>query len=85
MAVSKVSRKGLTTIPANVRKELGIEEGDILIWDVDVEKKIAIVRAVKDPSKYLKGKYSDLNIVYDKIEGEADKLIADEIHAHNRV
>jgi AbrB family looped-hinge helix DNA binding protein len=39
-ACSRVSRKGLTTIPAWVRRELGIEEGDFLIWEVDRERRL---------------------------------------------
>ena len=31
MGVSKVSRKGLTNVPSKVRREAGIEEGDLMI------------------------------------------------------
>ncbi|RLG84619.1 MAG: hypothetical protein DRO18_06950, partial [Thermoprotei archaeon] len=44
MLTSKVSKKGLTNIPAKVRKELGIEEGDVLIWEIDKQHNIAIVK-----------------------------------------
>jgi AbrB family looped-hinge helix DNA binding protein len=50
-ACSRVSRKGLTTIPAWVRGELGIEEGDFLIWEVDRERGSISVRVVKNPLK----------------------------------
>ena len=48
MARAKVSRKGLTTIPVRVRRELGIEEGDFLIWEVDRERGSISVRVVKN-------------------------------------
>ncbi len=83
MATSRVSRKGLTNIPAKVRKALGIEEGDVLIWEVDEERGIAIVKVVKNPVKYLKGKYDDPNLTYEKVEELADKLVVGMLHANN--
>ncbi len=84
MALSKVSRKGLVNIPARVRRLLGIEEGDYLVWDVDVEKKVAIIRVIKHPYKYLKGKYNDPRLAYNVVEEKADKLILGEANATNR-
>ena len=49
MEVSSVSRKGLTTVPAGVRRALGVEEGDMLVWEVDQKRNVAIVKAVKNP------------------------------------
>ncbi len=83
MAVSRVSRKGLTSIPAKVRKALGIEEGDMLVWEVNEKHNVAIVRVIKNPIKHLKGKYSDPNLTYDRVEELADKLVMGELHANN--
>lgn len=69
----------MTTIPSSVRKKLGIEDGDILIWEVDKERDIAVVKIVKDPLKSLKGKYSLEELRYDLVEEEADKLIEGEL------
>ncbi len=44
-AYSKVTRHGQITLPASVRKELGIEEGDL------VEIKVVAERAVLMPKK----------------------------------
>ncbi len=78
--MSKVSKKGLTNIPIEVRRVLGIEEGDSLEWYVDEKQGIAIVKVVKNPLRVLKGKYSDESLQYDRVEELADKLIEAETH-----
>ncbi len=83
MAVSRVSKKGLTSIPAKVRKALGIEEGDELVWEVVEERGVAIVKVVKNPLKQLEGKYSDPNLTYEKVEELADRLVVGELRADN--
>lgn len=79
-----MSKKWLTTIPADVRRSLGLEEGDSLMWEVDASKKIAVVRVVKEPLKFLKGKYRDPNLRYELVEEIADKTIVEMAHADNR-
>lgn len=74
---SKVSGKGLTTIPKEIRDALGIEVGMDLIWDVTGDK--ITVKVLKDVPKYLKGKFDKLNISYDEWEEKADELIKKEI------
>ena len=81
MIISRVSAKGLITIPAEVRRRLGIKDGDLIIWKINGEK--AIIKVVKDPLKYLNGKYDDSNLTYEKVEGEADKLVLGELNAGN--
>jgi AbrB family looped-hinge helix DNA binding protein len=83
-ARAKVSRKGLTTIPAWVRRELGIEEGDFLIWEIDRERGSISVRVVKNPLKHLKGKYNDPQLSYDMVEEVADSLLEGEVRAGTR-
>ena len=83
MEVSRVSKKGLTSIPAKVRRMLGIEEGDVLVWEVDRERSVAIVRVIKNPVKYLKGRYNDPNLAYERVEELADRLVVRELHAGN--
>lgn len=84
MSLSRVSKKWLTTIPSDVRRSLGLEEGDFIMWEVDASKAVAIIRAVKDPLKFLKGRYSDPKLKYEAIEGAADKIVMGMIHADNR-
>ena len=81
MPISRVSRKGLTSIPSRVRKALNLEEGDLLIWEVDPKRRIAIIRVLKDPFKQLKGKYRDTGLVYEKVEESVDKEILGEAGA----
>jgi AbrB family looped-hinge helix DNA binding protein len=74
--LSKVSRKFLTSIPARVRKALGLEVGDILMWEV--EKNRAMVSVMKNPVKALQGKYDDPLLTYDSVEEKADELLMKE-------
>jgi antitoxin PrlF len=46
MSIAKVTSKGQVTIPADVRKELGIDQGDDLIFEVTPERSIQL-RVVK--------------------------------------
>ncbi|MEM2849913.1 MAG: hypothetical protein QXI36_06545 [Candidatus Bathyarchaeia archaeon] len=82
-SLSRVSRKWLTTIPVDVRRSLSVEEGDAISWEVDASKKIATVIVVKEPLKFLKGKYSDPNLRYEDIEKTADKILMEMSHAYS--
>jgi len=74
MPISGVSRKCLTSIPADVRRRLGIEEGDMLAWEVDEGGRYAIIRVIKNPLRVLRGKYSRRDLTYDEVEGVTDNL-----------
>lgn len=84
MSLSRISRKWLTTIPADVRRSLGIDEGDAILWEVDTSKKIAVVRVVKDSIRFLKGRYSDPDLRYEAVEETVDRMIMEMAHADNR-
>ena len=77
MEFSRISRKFLVSIPANVRKALGLEVGDILMWDVEGDK--VIVRVMKKSVKALRGKYDDPSLTYDSVEEKADELLMKEV------
>jgi AbrB family looped-hinge helix DNA binding protein len=81
VAISRVSKKGLITIPAKIRKRFDIKDGDLISWDIDEENNVIILRVIRDPFKYLEGKYEDPKIVYEKVEETADKLILGELNA----
>ena len=81
--MSRVSRKGLTNIPVKVRRALKIEEGDTLLWEIE-GKELVRVRVLRNPLKQLAGKYADPDLTYDKVEGEADRLLERELNAPNR-
>jgi AbrB family looped-hinge helix DNA binding protein len=46
MSISTVTRKGRVTIPADVRKALGIEPGDDLLFDVAPDQTVSL-RVIK--------------------------------------
>ncbi|GAI20097.1 unnamed protein product [marine sediment metagenome] len=50
-AYSKVTRHGQITLPASVRKELGVEEGDLLEIEIIDEKAVLIPKKLVDKSQ----------------------------------
>ena len=70
---SKVSKKYLTIVPAGLRKVLGLEVGDILVWRV--EKCKVIIEVIKNPAKALRAKYEDPLLTYEVVEEKVDELI----------
>jgi AbrB family looped-hinge helix DNA binding protein len=70
---SKVSKKYLTIVPAGIRKVLGLEVGDILVWRVENGK--VMIEVIKNPAKALRGKYEDSLLTYDVVEEKADEVI----------
>ena len=77
--ISKISKKGLTTIPLRVKESLGAEEGDYLEWEV--KEGYVIVRLAKNPYKLLKGRHRDPELTYEKVEGIAYELLEREVNA----
>jgi len=51
MPTSKVTRHGQITLPASVRKRLGIEEGDLVEIEVEDEKAVLIPKKLVDKSQ----------------------------------
>jgi len=50
-AYSKVTRHGQITLPASVRKELGVEEGDLVEIEVVDEKAVLMPKRLVDKSQ----------------------------------
>lgn len=48
---SKITRNGQITIPASVRRELGVEEGDLVEIEVVDEKAVLIPKRLVDKSQ----------------------------------
>ena len=48
---SKVTRHGQVTLPASIRRKLGIEEGDIVEVMVEDEKAVLIPKKIVDKSQ----------------------------------
>jgi AbrB family looped-hinge helix DNA binding protein len=51
MPTSKVTRHGQITLPASVRKRLGIEEGDLVEIEVEEEKAVLVPKKLVDKSQ----------------------------------
>ncbi len=51
MPMSKVTRHGQVTLPASVRKQLGIEEGDLVEIEVQDEKAVLMPKKLVDKSQ----------------------------------
>ena len=48
---SKITRNGQVTLPASVRRELGIQEGDLVEIVVDDEKAVLLPKKIVDKSQ----------------------------------
>ena len=79
-----MSKKGLTNVPVRVRRALGVEEGDMLLWEVDEGLKVVRVKVLKNPIRALVGKYRDVGLTYENVEEKADRLLAGELNASDR-
>ena len=51
MPTRKVTRHGQITLPASVRKELGIEEGDLVEIEVEDERAVLMPKKLVDKSQ----------------------------------
>ena len=51
MPTTKVTRHGQITLPASVRKQLGIEEGDLVEIDVEDERAVLMPKKLVDKSQ----------------------------------
>lgn len=51
MPMSKVTRHGQITLPASVRKRLGIEEGDLVEIEIEDEKAVLMPKKLVDKSQ----------------------------------
>ena len=51
MPTRKVTRHGQITLPASVRKQLGIEEGDLVEIEVEDEKAVLMPKKLVDKSQ----------------------------------
>jgi AbrB family looped-hinge helix DNA binding protein len=51
MPTSKVTRHGQITLPASIRKQLGIEEGDLVEIRIEDEKAVLLPKKLVDKSQ----------------------------------
>ena len=61
MLKTTITQRGQTVVPAQIRKELGIEDHSYLIWETD-GKVITVMPAPKDPIRALRGYSAGKNL-----------------------
>lgn len=72
---SKVSAKGLTTIPKEIREALNITVGCELSWEIKDDT--IIVKPIENPVEFLKARFN--NISYEEAEEMTDDLLSSEV------
>lgn len=50
---AKISIKGQVTVPAKIRRALGVQPGDVLIWDIGAKGQATVRRARPVDLEYL--------------------------------
>ena len=60
-AISKITAKGQTTIPREVRAALKSKPGDLISWDVEPDGRIAVRRIQPLDVEYLKAAQGTLS------------------------
>ena len=53
-AISKITAKGQTTVPQEVRQALDSKPGDLLAWDITTSGKVTVRRVSKVDVEYLR-------------------------------
>ena len=60
-AISKITAKGQTTVPQEVRAALQSKPGDLLAWEVDTNGRVAVRRVQPVDVEYLKAVESTMS------------------------
>ena len=53
-AIAKITAKGQTTVPRDIRALLGIEPGDLIAWEVEADGHVAVRRVRPFDLDYLR-------------------------------
>ncbi|NMG45039.1 AbrB family transcriptional regulator [Aromatoleum toluvorans] len=69
LAVGKITAKGQTTIPQDVRAALHVKPGDLIAWDVDADGTATVRRVQPLDVEYLRAVEGTLS----EWAGEADE------------
>ena len=70
--LSKVTRNGQITLPASIRKKLGIEEGDVVEMSIEDEKVVLAPKKLIDKSQAY---------FWNKLWQETEKKVQEDIKA----
>lgn len=60
-AISKITSRGQTTVPREVRQALKSKPGDLLAWEIDAAGAVAVRRVAPFDAAYLKAVEATLN------------------------
>jgi antitoxin PrlF len=60
-AISKITAKGQTTVPQEVRAALKSKPGDLIAWDVEADGRVAVRRIQPLDVEYLRAVQGTLN------------------------
>lgn len=60
-AIAKVTTKGQTTIPREIRAALKVKPGDLLAWDIAVNGRVEVRKIQKADVEYLRAAEGTLN------------------------
>jgi antitoxin PrlF len=60
-AVAKITSKGQTTVPREVRAALAVRPGDSIVWDVHEDGRVEVRRAHPLDIEFLRGLESTLS------------------------
>lgn len=60
-AIAKVTTKGQTTIPREIRAALKVKPGDLLAWDIAVNGRVEVRKIQKADVEYLRAVEGTLN------------------------
>ncbi len=71
MNLARISENGQITVPVNIRKALGLQTGDKVLFMTNPNGEIVVINSSKLAIKEAQDKLSDLNISEDEILSEA--------------
>jgi antitoxin PrlF len=72
MILSRITSKAQTTIPGAVRRALGLDSGDRVIWSIDNDGKVTVRRfALVDPADPFVNNFSTFTEWADELDEEA--------------
>lgn len=70
-AIAKISPKGQTTVPREVRTLLKVKPGDLIVWEITVDGRVEVHRAQPADREYLHALEGTLSEWADPADEEA--------------
>ena len=70
-AIAKITSKGQTTIPQEIREQLNVKPGDLIAWETTAEGAVLVRRVLPIDVEYLRAVQSTLEEWSGKADEEA--------------